>query len=75
MNNNPMAFIMQMLAGGNPQAQIQQIMQSNPQAAAIVNQMKESGMSPNEFLAQYARQNNIDLTPIKNLFASRGIKL
>ena len=75
MNMNPMAFVMSMLNGGNPQAQIQQIMQSNPQVRAIVTQMEQSGMSPKQFLNQYAKQNNIDLTPIVNMLGQRGIRI
>ena len=75
MNQNPMFFLMSMLSSGNPQAQIQQIMQSNPQARAIVTQMKQSGMTPKQFLNQYARQNNIDLTPMINLLGQNGIRI
>lgn len=75
MNQNPMFFLMSMLSGGNPQAQVQQIIQSNPQAQAIVTQMKQSGMTPKQFLNQYARQNNIDLTPMINLLGQNGIKI
>ncbi len=75
MNMNPMAFIMSMLNGGNPQAQVQQIIQSNPQAQAIITQMQQSGMSPKQFLTQYAKQNNIDLTPIVNMLGQRGIRI
>ena len=75
MNQNPMFFLMSMLSGGNPQAHVQQIMQSNPQAQAIVTQMKQSGMTPKQFLNQYARQNNIDLTPMINLLGQNGIRI
>lgn len=75
MNQNPMFFLMSMLSSGNPQAQIQQIMQSNPQAQAIITQMKQSGMTPKQFLNQYARQNNIDLTPMINLLGQNGIRI
>ena len=75
MNQNPMFFLMSMLSGGNPQAQIKQIIQSNPQAQAIITQMQQSGMTPKQFLNQYARQNNIDLTPMINLLGQNGIRI
>ena len=40
MNGNPMQMVMQMLMGGNnPQQLANQLVQSNPQMNAIVNQM------------------------------------
>ena len=73
MNNNP---ILQMLMnGGNPQQIIQNLMQNNPQARAMYQQMQNSGMQPKDFVLQYAKQNNIDIQPYINMMNQKGYKL
>lgn len=60
-NNNPMQIMMQMLSmGKNPQQIMQNMMNNNPQAQTVFNQMRQSGMSPKQYVMQYAKQNNID---------------
>lgn len=62
MNNNLMNMLMQMISGNmNPQQILQNMMNQNPQVRAMMNQIQQSGMSPQEYLNQYAKQNNIDL--------------
>ena len=61
--------IMQML-NYNPN----QLIQQNPQAQILFNQMRQSGMSIQDFTMQYARQHNINLQPIINALMQRGIK-
>ena len=41
-----------------------------------MTQIKNSGMSPQQFLSQYAKQNNIDLNnnPMVQMLKSRGAK-
>lgn len=77
MNNNPMQMIFQMMqAGNNPQQILNTIVNQNPQARALMTQIKNSGMSPQQFLSQYAKQNNIDLNnnPMVQMLKSRGAK-
>lgn len=70
-NNN----IMQMLMGGmNPNQIMQNIMRQNPQAQVILNQMQQSGMSPQQYVQQLAMQNNINLNPMLNMLRQRGYK-
>lgn len=70
MNN-----IFQMLMSGmNPNQIIQQMINSNPQAQVILNQMQQSGMTPRQYAEQLARQNNINLNPILNMLKQRGYK-
>ena len=70
MNNNP---IIQMLMSGNtPQQIIQNMVQNNPQARAMLNQMKNSGMSNEDFVMQYAKQNNINVQPLINMMSQYG---
>lgn len=53
-----MAMLMQMMNGGMNQDQIlQQIAQNNPQAQAALNQMRQSGMSLNDYMSKIAQQN------------------
>ena len=73
MNNN--MNIMQMLMSGmNPNAIIQNIIQSNPQAQIILNQMKQIGMNPQQYVMQLAKQNNVDLNPMLNMLKQRGYR-
>jgi hypothetical protein len=37
--------------------------------------MQQSGMNPKDFVLQFAKQNNIDLSPIISQLNQRGIKL
>lgn len=58
--NNPINIFQNMLSMGvNPQQIEQMILAQNPQLQIISNQMKQSGLSPVDFVLQYARQNNI----------------
>lgn len=73
MNNNIINFILQ--SAQNPQQVVQQIINQNPQAKILMNQMQQSGMSMRDFTLQYARQNNINLQPILQQLNQYGIKL
>ena len=73
MNNNIINFILQ--SAGNPQQVLQQMINNNPQAKILINQMQQSGMSMRDFTLQYARQNNINLQPILQQLNQYGIKL
>lgn len=68
--------LMQLIAGGmNPQQIIQNITQQNPQVQVLLNQARQSGMTPQQYAMQYAKQNNINIQPLINLLNNRGIKL
>lgn len=72
MNNN----ILQMLMSGqNPQMVMQNIIRQNPQAQVVLNQMKESNMTPQQFVMQLAKQNNVNLGPMINMLRQRGYKI
>lgn len=74
-NNNPMQQMLQMLSmGNNPNQVVQMLAQQNPNVQAILNQMQQSGMTPQQFAMQYARQNNIDITQVANVFRKMGGK-
>lgn len=73
MNNNIINFILQ--SAGNPQQVVQTMINQNPQAKILMNQMQQSGMSVRDFTLQYARQNNINLQPILQQLNQYGIKL
>lgn len=69
MQNNPINIFQQFLAmGTNPQQIAQMIFQQNPQLRIIANQMQQSGLSPIDFVMQYARQQNIDPNMIQNMY-------
>lgn len=51
-----------------------QLIQQNPQAQVLMNQMKQSGMSMKDFTIQYARQNNINLQSILNALMQKGVR-
>ena len=71
---NPGNIMQMLMTGGNPQMIMQNIIQSNPQAQVILNQMKQSGMNPQQYVMQLAKQNNIDLNPMLNMLKQRGYK-
>lgn len=73
MNNNIINFILQ--SAGNPQQVVQTMINQNPQAKILMNQMQQSGMSVRDFTLQFARQNNINLQPILQQLNQYGIKL
>ena len=75
--NNPVQFLIQVVQSGkNPNIVLQQLQQqarNNPQMQGVfqefqslTNQMKNSGMSPQQFVTQYARQMGVDMTPFIN---------
>lgn len=75
--SNPVSMIMQALDGGmNPQAMAQQIMQQNPQAAAMVQEMQRSmgGRSPKEVALEYCRNQGIDEKQVMGLAQRMGIR-
>ena len=76
MNGNPINIIIQLMnQGQNPQQIIQQMVAQNPQLQVLLNQAQQSGMSPQEYVKQYAKQNNINIEPLVNIFSQKGIKL
>lgn len=76
MQQNPMEILMQMISMGNsPQKITEQILYQNPQVRTAFNQMQQSGMTPQQFVFQYAKQNNINIQPLINMLNQRGIKL
>lgn len=75
-NNNMINTIIQILTNGqNPNQVLQQMINQNPQAQILFNQMQQSGMSVKDFTLQYAKQNNINIEPILNTLSQKGIKL
>lgn len=67
--NNAITLFQQMLSmGNNPQQVAQRIFQQNPQLQVIANQMQQSGLSPMEFVMQYARQQNVDPHMVQNMY-------
>ena len=65
--------LMQM--GNSPNAMINMLMQRNPQAAGLIKQMKQSGLPPQQFVQQYAKQTGQDIRPLLNTLSNFGIKL
>lgn len=51
------------------------IAQQNPQIRALLNQKRQNNMSWQDMVAQYAKQQNIDLTPYVQGLSQKGIKL
>ena len=66
--NNPMMIFQQMMSMGNSPQQVEQmILQQNPQLQVIMNQMRQSGLAPMDFVMQYAKQNNINPSMINQM--------
>lgn len=68
MNNSTQFLINFLMSGANPQTYLEQIIQNNPNARAMYNQMKSSGMSNEQFVKQYAKQNNVNLDSLLSVF-------
>lgn len=73
-SGNPMQLLLQMMSSGNPQQFMQNMMRQNPQMNAMFNQQKQSGLSMEQYVKQFAKQNNIDLQPLINAMRQRGYK-
>lgn len=72
---NPMQFLMQMMSsGGNPQQMVQNAIKQNPQFSALLNQQKQSGMSMEQFVKQYAKQRGVDISPMIQEMRRRGMQ-
>lgn len=75
MNNIDMNLLMGLLSGGNnPEQMVQNLAQKNPNMNAVLQQVKQSGMSMKDFTMQYAKNNGIDIQPLLNMMSQRGIK-
>lgn len=79
-NNNPLAYLMQMMmTGQNPNQIINKMVQQNPQIQqriqVLTNQIQQSGMIPKDFAMQYFKQNNTNINPLIQMANKRGIKL
>lgn len=61
-NVNPVEIFKSFMKMGNNPKQIEEmIYQQNPQLKVLATQMKESGLTPVEFVMQYAKQNNMPI--------------
>lgn len=73
--NNPMQILMQLMnSGRNPRQMIENMMKQNPQFNAMLNQQKQSGMSMEQFVKQYAKQQNIDINPMLDMLRRNGTR-
>lgn len=59
----------------NPEQVAQQMLQRNPQLNGVINQIRSSGMTPTQFLNQYARQYNINQNQIMQALRQMGMRL
>ena len=71
MNN----ILQMIMSGQNPQMVMQNIIRQNPQAQVVLNQMQQSGMTPEQFVMQLAKQNNVNIPPMLNMLRQRGFRL
>lgn len=61
MNNSLDIFKSFRALGSDPRQVEQLLFQRYPQMQVIANQMRQSGLSPVDFVMQYAKQHNIPL--------------
>lgn len=77
--NNPQNVINMMMnimsSQRNPDVFFNNIANQNPQFRALLNQKRQNNMSWQDMVAQFAKQNNIDLTPYVQELSQKGIKL
>ena len=75
MSNIDMNLLMNLISGtSNPQQLVQGMAQNNPNVNAVLQQVKQSGMSIKDFTMQYAKNHGIDIQPLLNMMSQRGIK-
>ena len=60
--------------GGNPQIALQNIMNQNPQARVLMNQMQNSGLSAEQYVRNLFKQYNVDIEPLIKSFKQKGYK-
>ena len=73
---NPAQLLMQMMSqGNNPNLIIQNMLRNNPRLHPLMSQMQQSGLTPKEFVTQYAKQNNLNINPMLDIMNQHGIKL
>ncbi len=60
--------------GGNPQVVLQNILNQNPQARLLMNQMQNSGLSAEQYVRNLAKQYNVNIEPIIQSFRNKGFK-
>lgn len=73
--NIDMNLLMNLLSSGNnPEQMVENMVKSNPNANAVLQQARQSGMSMKDFTLNYAKQNNINIQPLLNMMSKRGIK-
>lgn len=63
MNSAQQCFQHMLSLGNSPQQILQAIIQQNPQMQIVINQIQQSGMTPEQFIMQIARQRGINLSP------------
>ena len=69
MNNQVLNQFMKMLQmGNNPQQFMTNMLCQNPQAMAMFKQAQKSG-NMEQFVKSYAKQNNIDIQPLIQMFS------
>lgn len=68
MNNQVLNQFMKMIQmGNNPQQFMTNMLNQNPQAMAMFKQAQKSG-NMEQFVKSYAKQNNIDIQPLIQMF-------
>ena len=75
MNNIDMNLLMGLITGGNnPTQMVENMARNNPNANAVLQQARQSGMSMKDFTLNYAKENNINIQPLIDAMSKRGIK-
>jgi hypothetical protein len=75
MNNIDVNLLMNLLtSGNNPEQLVEGMARNNPNANAVLQQARQSGMSMKDFTLNYAKQNNINIQPLLNMMSQRGLK-
>ena len=66
-NSNIRQIANMMKMSSNPQAMLNQLAQSNPQAKELVNLLQNSGKSPKDLFYQMAQEKGVDPNEILNM--------
>lgn len=74
MNNILNIIMNMMMTGNNPEAIMNQLANKVPEVKSLLTQVKNSGMSPEQYARQYAKQNGLDINECINNMRKMGFK-
>lgn len=74
-NNIDMNALMTLITmDNNPEQMVENMVKTDPNANAVIQQVQQSGMSMKDFTINYAKKNRINIQPLISMMSQKGIK-